>query len=197
MKMMHMKTKDSDTDINLIYGIVGISVFAILTIIIPFLKILGGFIQISADLGFGTTLKFNFNWDNILVRQSAFGITETTSGAYTDLTSDIEIIWNLISIWGIIWLITGFLGVVLVLIHPIKKLKNIESTNKSLSVIGLIATLIATVVEYGLFLLAFLLEDWETITSGVPPPKLNIIILGCFVIGWIALVIGYYYTTKE
>ncbi len=198
--MMKMEKKDSSTDTNLIYGIVGISVFAILTIIIPFLKILGGFIQISADLGFGSTLKFDFYWDVVSMKSSTWGFTQTTTAAYTDFTSeftDLEIIWNLIPLWGIIGLVIGLLGVVLVLIHPMKKLRNIESTNTSLSVIGLIAGLIATGVEYGLFILLFFLEDWETLLNETSPPELNIILLVCFVIGWIALVVGYNYTTKE
>jgi hypothetical protein len=48
-----------------------------------------------------------------------------------------------------------------------------------------------TIIQYSLFLILWLFEDW-----GDTRPDINIVLLGFFVIGWLALIIGYYFPTK-
>lgn len=94
-----------------------------------------------------------------------------------------EIIWRIVPLWGLIWLILGFIGAVLMVLPAFQKLQGQKPIK--VAKIGLIIGLVATVVEYGLFIVAWVLEEWETTT-----PNINIILLGCFIIGWIGLIIG-------
>ena len=181
----------ADNNVNNIIGIIGTAVFAVLAIIVPFLKILGGFMQKS--ITFIIDISYDWHWD--VFTTSTAGVSVDV--AYADLPggSDFEFIWGILPIWGLAWLGLGLIGAILVLVPPLMKLGNMEPPGAPLGLIGLLAGLIATVVEYGLFLILFLLEDWDA-TFGITP-DLNIILLGCFVIGWVGLIVGYYFPTRE
>ncbi|MFX0152831.1 MAG: hypothetical protein ACFFAJ_18765 [Candidatus Hodarchaeota archaeon] len=101
-----------------------------------------------------------------------------------------ELIWQIIPLWGLVWLVLGIVGAVLLLLPAFQKLQGQKPIR--VGKIGLAIGLIATVGEYGLFIIAWVLEDWETTT-----PNINIILLACFVIGWIGLIIGYIFAKKE
>ncbi|MHA2202464.1 MAG: hypothetical protein ACW991_02130 [Candidatus Hodarchaeales archaeon] len=47
-------------------------------------------------------------------------------------------------------------------------------------------------IEYGLFVVLWLFEDWRG-----EPAEINFIILGCFIIGWVALITGGVFMNKE
>ena len=87
-------------------------------------------------------------------------------------------------------IILGILGTILVFIPSLQKSlnKNPIKTWK----IGLILGLIGTIIEYGLFIVIWLLEDWR-----VEPANINFVLFGCFVIGWLALIIGTFFVNKE
>jgi hypothetical protein len=58
---------------------------------------------------------------------------------------------------------------------------------------GFILGLVATVVEFGLFILARIFSN----IHNIPYLNINFLLLGCFVIGWIGLLVEYVFSTKE
>lgn len=191
---------EPDSKRNDIKGIIGVGIFFFLTIIIPFLKIGGGFLWGAIDLseipsiemllsydlywdkmtGSFLTVPFETHWDTFL------------NPLYTSLElEELMFVWLLIPFWGPFWLMLGTLGAVLVLIPPLMKIGKKEPIKIPLGLIGLLIGLIATMVEYGLFILLFILEDWMLLS-----PHINLFILGCFIFGWISLVNGYRYPRK-
>ncbi|MFX1424692.1 MAG: hypothetical protein ACFFB2_20415 [Promethearchaeota archaeon] len=187
-----MSSKSEDQK-NAVISIVGTVLFAVLTILLPLLKVLGGFLTYSESteiLSQTVKTSVDYYWDK--VTGSILGISlDYTYNQYVDQGElSAEIIWQIIPLWGLIWLILGIIGVVLVILPAFQKLLDQEPIR--VGKIGLGAGLIATVGEYGLFIIAWVLEDWETTT-----PNINIILLACFVIGWIGLIIGYIFAMKE
>jgi len=165
--------------------------FAFLTVIVSFLKVLGGFLSWSGteELLTGT---IDFYWDEMTVTVFPISIGIGYDDCLNIGTeSNLEIIWRILPLWGLVFLGLGLIGAVLVAIPPLMKLGNSQPIETPLAKIGLVTGLIATVVEFSLFLILWLFEDW-----GEPAPNINIILLGCFIIGWIALIIGYYFPTK-
>ena len=192
---IHKKSSlSSENNTNAVIGIIGAGVFFFLTVIVSFLKVLGGFLSwnVTEGLFIGT---FDFYWDKMTVTvlfiSVGIGYDDFESLESLGIESNLEIIWTILPLWGLVFLGLGFLGAVLVVIPPLMKLGNAQPIEAPLGLIGLIAGLVATGVEYGLFLLLWLLEDW-----GEQAPNINIILLGSFIIGWIALIIGYYFSTK-
>lgn len=174
---------DPDDNKNYFIGLLGAGVFFFFTVLVPFLKIAGGFLW--------RPRKYYY-WDVIKARRSSSSYVETVAGAKFDF----EIIWQIIPVWGPIWLIFGLLGAVLVSIPPLMKLRKMKPIKTPVGLIGLIIGLAGTIVEYGLFFLLWFLE-WFLDDWGKKAPYFNLIILGCFIIGWVALVIGYRYPMKS
>jgi hypothetical protein len=188
-----MATKSDDMT-NGIVGLVGSLVFAVLTILVPLVKVFGGFLTYSETVEFfeqEITTKIDYYWD--VVEGTLGGLSiEFNYPDYVD-QSDLsaEFIWQIIPLWGLLWIILGLLGTVLVAIPAVQKLSGQEPSK--IWNFGVIIGLIGTMVEYGIFIAAWLLEDW----AGETQPEINLILLGCFVIGWIAIIIGAMFIRKE
>ena len=188
---------EPDSNRNDITGIIGVGVFFFLTILVPFLKIGGGFLW--GDIGVDEfSLSIDLFWDKmngifmtIPFETNYYGFSNPI---YTSLGVEVNIlsIWLLIPLWSSIWLGLGILGTVLVLIPPLMKIGKHKPIKIPLGLIGLIFGLVATVVEYGLFFLLWIIEDWGELS-----PHINIFVLSCFIIGWISLVNGYRYPRKK
>jgi hypothetical protein len=197
----------SESKANGIIAIVGAAVFAILTLVVPFLKLKGfGFItdseagvtsdffwdKLSTDLGSG--VRFETSFETLLNYWELRGTP-----------SEIEILWTITSLWGFVFLGLGIIGSLLVVIQGILKFK--DSEGSTLGLLGFIAGFVATAVEYVLFIVTTLLE--ENLKSGLENlniilvmsleggfENLNLILVIFFIIGWIALFIGYFFTRK-
>lgn len=119
--------------------------------------------------------------------------------------SEIEILWTITSLWGFVFLGVGIIGSLLVVIQGILKFKDLEGS--TLGFLGFIAGFVATAVEYVLFTAITFLE--ENLKNGIENrnsilvmsmeggiANLNLILVIFFIIGWIALFIGYFFTRK-
>ena len=106
------------------------------------------------------------------------------------IDSQLEIIWDIIPIWGQIFMDFGILGAVLTSLPHIKVQSKTKQGNTLCTFLGLVTGLIATGVEYGLFLKVWLFEDWGE------QPDLNYILVACFILGWMGLIVGYSHSRK-
>jgi ABC-type branched-subunit amino acid transport system ATPase component len=188
---------DPDNNRNSINGMIGVVIFFLLTILVPFLQIGGGFLWGPigvADISLSIDLYWNEMTGIIMGLPFDDHYRAFTNPIYASIGVEegIHLIWLIIPLWSSIWLGLGILGAVLVLIPPLMKIGKKEPIKIPLGLIGLIIGLIATMVQYGLFFLLWLVEDWGDIS-----PHLNIFILGCFIFGWISLVNGYRYPRKK
>ncbi|MHA1228848.1 MAG: hypothetical protein ACTSPV_19155 [Candidatus Hodarchaeales archaeon] len=178
---------------NAIISIVGTVIFSVLTILVPLLKVLGGFLiysETSELFGQQITTKVDYFWDQITGSVMGLSLNLTYDQLVQQGDSAVELIWQIIPIWGLIWIVLGVIGAILVGITAFQKLQGQKQIG--VAKIGLVIGLVATLGEYGLFFLALALEKWDSTT-----PNINIILLGCFVIGWVGLILGYVYATKN
>ncbi len=169
-------------------ALLGVGVFVFLTILIPFFKLGGGFLTYSSyDELSGSTGTIDFFWDEMSVSVSFIevGFSYSDFSSTFGFASNVQFVWDLLPIWGFLFLILGILGAVLVAITPLQQLGGSQPSESSYGRNGLIVALIGTGVEYSLFLILWAFEDWGT------RPDLNLIILGCFILGWIALSWGH------
>jgi len=187
---------EPDSNRNNIKGIIGVGLFFFLTILIPFLKIGGGFLW--GDIGVDDfSLSIDLFWDRMtgIINNVPFNTDyrgyDNPIFASIGVEEGILFIWLIIPLWNSIWLTLGILGTVLLLIPPLMNIRKKEPIKFPLGLIGLIIGLVATGVQYCLFLLLWVLEDW-----GEFSPHINLFILGCFIFGWILLVNGYRYPRK-
>lgn len=169
-------------------GIIGSLIFVVSTVLMPLGRIFGGFLTYSktTQTSEGTiTNSINYYWDIIKVSHPEVSVPDLNYLDYidqVDLTA--EIIWRLIPLWGLLWIILGIIGAVLVVIPAVQKILGQEPSK--IWKIGVIVGLIGTMIEYGLFIAAIFLEDWEEGAT----LSINIFLLGFFLVGWIAIIIG-------
>ncbi|MFX0173271.1 MAG: hypothetical protein ACFE9L_15350 [Candidatus Hodarchaeota archaeon] len=178
---------------NSIIGLIGVVVFGVFAIIVPLLKLTGfGFLYLNDARGIA-----DFFWDTL--ESSSYGISNPTT-KYADLIdlwirhespSNIEIVWILISLWGLIFIGFGLFGTLLVAIPPLQRLGGMEPLK--IGRFGLIFGLVASIVEVLLFTIAGLFE--RNIEGGIENLGWIAIILSF--IGWIGLIIGYMYGSRD
>ncbi|MHA2174730.1 MAG: zinc ribbon domain-containing protein [Candidatus Hodarchaeales archaeon] len=175
---------------NALISLIGSGIFAILTVIIPVMKVGGGFLtysELDPALGYSNTI--DFFWDEITVGTMIFFKVGISYSDMTTLSSDLnyEFIWKLIPIWGIIYVTFGIFGAILIAYPGLQVLRGTSRSDKPISLFGLLAGLVGTGVEYLLFVFLWQGENW-----GSEKPEINGIILLCFIIGWITLFWGYF-----
>ena len=183
----------ADNNTNSIIGLIGAVVYAICAIIVPFLKLEGFGFLTKTEAG----VTADFFWDEY--SSGGIGIAYDTMvdvwklGAALGGEEPFEIIWTIIPLWGLVFLGLGLLGAVLVAIPPLMKLGNMDPIEAPLGLIGLIAGLVATGVEEILFIIAGLMEP--NLEGGLE--NLGFLVLIFLIVGWAALIIGYYFPTRE
>lgn len=188
----------AENNTNSLIGLIGAVVFAICAIIVPFLKLAGfGFITeteggVTSDMFWdeiatsGGIIDFNLPYDEYLD-----GLKLAADMGFGD--EPFEIIWQIIPLWGLVFLGLGLLGAVLVAIPPLMNLGNMDPIEAPLAKIGLVAGLVATVVEEVLFIIAGLMEP--NLEGGLE--NLGLLALVFLIVGWAALILGYYFQAKE
>jgi hypothetical protein len=174
---------------NAIISMVGTAIFAVLTILFPLFRILGGFLTYSLRSELLGNIERYFYWDQIIWLDLRVSTVYYNYNQFGNLHN--ELIWQIIHLWGPIWIILGLIGAGLVVLPSFQKLRGQKPVE--VAKFGLIIGLFATVVEFGLFILALIFSNIHVI----PYLNINFLLLGCFVIGWIGLIVGYVFTTKE
>ncbi|MHA1940514.1 MAG: hypothetical protein ACW97P_02170, partial [Candidatus Hodarchaeales archaeon] len=169
----------ADDSTDGIIGIIGAAVFAVLAVVVPFLKLEGfGFITKSEG-----GLTSDFFWDEVSAGPLAMGYDLyldllKLAGGFTG-QQPTEIVWTIIPLWGFAFLGLGFLGAILVLVPALQKMMGSEPMG--VAFYGFLAGLVGTLVEFALFLVAGLL-DGDLMGGGIE--DVNFILLGMFVVGW-------------
>ena len=179
---------------NAIICIVGTVIFAILTILFPLLKVFGGFLTFSDNI-LGSTILMDFYWDQISVLNYRRKIINYTYLEYSQYESSPELIWRIIHLWGPIFIILGIIGAGLVVLPAFQKLQGHKTAD--VAKVGLIIGLVATGVEFGLFLILWIFSTNTGMLNNATNLTINFFLLGCFVIGWIALIVGSVFAPKN
>jgi hypothetical protein len=193
---MELSSKNNEHTVGLICA----TGFLVLTLGIPFTGMLGGFYSQSVSMDFmGTPITQNneYMWDGI--EETAvfiFSMTVTVSYDTMEEGSQAGVLWNLLGLWGMIYLLSTLIGGGLVVFYAFSKMNG--STPKSyLNFGGVLLGLIGTIGEWTLMSLTLAVEDWEAMAAAmgalggtVTSPSINLIMLASFIVGWILLIYG-------
>jgi len=183
-----------------IVAVICVIVFLALTLVIPFLGIVGGLYSQTVTLDYlGSTItqQNEYMWDGI-EESVDFIISITVTVSYDDMATGSQAgsLWNISGLWGPIYIILTLLGGGAVLIYAFLKM-NGDNPNQLLNIGGLLLGLIGTVGEWVILTITIMSEDWELLADAmgaiggtVTTPKINILLLGIFIIGWISLIYG-------
>jgi len=197
-----MSSKSNDYVTAVICAIV----FLALTLVIPFLGIVGGFYSQTVTLDYlGSTItqQNEYMWDGI-EETVDFIISMTITVSYDDMATGSQAgsLWNISGLWGTIYIILTLLGGGAVLIYAFLKM-NGDNPNQLLNTGGLLLGLIGTVGEWVILTITIMSEDWELLAAAmgaiggtVTTPQINILSLSLFIIGWISLIYGSISATK-
>ncbi len=193
---MEMSSKSNDHTIAIICAIV----FLVLTLVIPFAGLVGGFYNQEVTLeSLGTTItqKNEYMWDGI-EETVVFIFSMTLTVSYNSMAegSQAGILWNITQLWGLIYLLLTLLGGGAVAFYAFMKM-NGDNPNPLLNTGGVILGLIGTVGEWAIITVTIISEDWEALAEvmggiggTVTIPQINILLLALFFIGWILLIYG-------
>lgn len=193
---MELSSKNNDHMIGLMCAIG----FLIITLGIPFTGILGGFYEqtVTIDyLGSSITQHNEYMWNGIdETVVYIFSITINVGYDSMEEGSQAGILWNILGLWGIVYLLLTVTGGGLVAFYAFAKM-NGDTPSHYLNIGGAILGLIGTVGEWTLMSLTLAIEDWEAMADDmgavggtVTLPELNILLLALFIIGWILLIYG-------
>ncbi len=179
---------------RLIVAIVGGATYFLFNILFPYLKFMFPFLEVSED--FAGDGKWTAKWYASLLEFtfSNSGIS-TYSINFTGLEgSEVEFLWTLLDFWQWFFLLGGIIALILVIISEVIVTSGSElpSQRISLSSLGFIVGLVASGVEWLLYILIWLMEDWgDKLISGLQTqPDLGFILLLLNTIGVIALYIA-------
>ena len=190
-----MSTQSNDHVIGIIFA----GIFLLLTLFVPFIGIVGGFYNMDLPYesgGIDINAEADCLWDGIEVTVH-FIITASATLDYDDLAegSQAGALWNLLGLWGFVYLLFTLLGGGAVAIYAFLKMGG-GTVNPLLNTGGVALGLIGTVGEWVIMSLAIMSEDWSTtdtgmgIPAGSYTPQINIILLALFIVGWVCLIYG-------
>ncbi|MHA2032065.1 MAG: hypothetical protein ACW99Q_22060 [Candidatus Kariarchaeaceae archaeon] len=191
-----MSSKRNDHTIGIICAIA----FLVLTLGIPFTGLAGGFYsqEVSIEsLGITINQKNEYMWDGIEeTLEFIFSMTITVSYDTMAADSQAGALWNLLGLWGMIYLLMTIAGGGIVAFYAFSKM-NGSNPNPLLNMGGVILGLIGTVGEWVIITITLNAEDWEAMADvmgalggTVTTPQINLLLLALFVIGWILLIFG-------
>ncbi len=159
--------------------IIGSLVFFVLNVLLPFMRILFGFLESSTESSttsyYPTGMKLSGDERDTYYYDIDFYIK---AGA-----SNVEFIWTLLDLWQWIFIFGGIAALILVISPEVvsKTRGKLPELPPSLGLIGFIIGIIASGVEWLLFILVWMLEDW------VNQPDLGIGLMILNIIGFVAL----------
>ncbi len=177
---------------RLIVALVGGLIFFLVNILAPYIGFMFGFLEgtiIDDMYGVKWDVKWHSSELEMIYESTPFD--SSISYSFTALeNSEVEFLWTLLDLWQWIFLVGGIVALVLVIISEIITITGGKQPDLrvSLNSLGFIIGLIASGVEWLLFLLIWVLEDWDTLISGMSnQPDLGFILLILNVVGVIAL----------
>ncbi len=149
---------------KLIIPIIGGLLFFLLNCLFPWAQLLFPYLEYSDDKG---TMK----WWASEVKES--GDSSTSSISYDSVESaHQDILWTVLHYWQWLLLLGGLVSVALVIIPPLMEIQEKE-TLVPLNHLGLIIGLVVSGIEWLLFILLRILEDWDI----KPTPNTNLLYL--------------------
>ncbi|MHA1975361.1 MAG: hypothetical protein ACW98F_02015 [Candidatus Hodarchaeales archaeon] len=174
-------------------------VYVILGIILPVLQYFGGFITYSNYLG-GSSVneRMDFYW-NIMDYS-----TQGSSGSQTLIEyafdSNIGLIWIILQIWGVIWLASQIVAATLLILPIIDKITIERSRKIELTKLGFKIGLVGTGIEYLLYFIVLIFQEWE-LDFGVyqlpETPQFNLFLVIGLGLAWLMYYLGYSSITDE
>ena len=176
----------SDSKSDGIIGLIGAVIFAVLAVVIPFIKLEGFGFLTKKEL----SITMDFFWDEV-----KRGPIKLSYDMYLDILElkgaiegqkPTEILWTIIPLWGFAFLGLGILAAILVIVPALQKMSGSEPIG--VAFYGFLAGFIGTFIEFTLFLVAGLI-DGDLMGGGLD--NVNFILLGMFVVSWVALFFGY------
>jgi hypothetical protein len=182
---------------NTLISIVGTFIFAVLTILFPLFRVFGGFLTYSDFNELFGSVERVFYWDQVISIGYRGQIYNNNYVEFSRFEPSTALIWQIIHLWGLIWILFGLIGAVLVMLPAFQVLQEQKPVN--VAKIGFVLGLVATGVEFGLFILAWVFSNSTRgfSLSNARNLYINFLLLDCFVIGWIGILVGYVFTTKE
>ncbi len=199
MEAGKLSSNELDGESNVAWMIFTTGVFVILGIILPILQYFGGFINFSRYQG-GSTVnqRVDFYW-NIMEYSSQSG-SGSKNLIEVALDSNVGLIWIFIQVWGLIWIVTQIVAAALLILPIIDKV-NIEKSRKiELTKIGLKIGLVGTGIEYLLYIIVLIFENWELdfgAYSLAETPSINLFLVVGFALAWFMYYLGYSSITDE
>jgi parallel beta-helix repeat protein len=190
-------TNDTINLKNALISIIGAVIFTVFTVLLPFFKVLGGFLTYSYGTGIFGLREQVFYWDQVASISTRVRGIFNYSYNYLEFSKDqptTALIWQIIYFWGPIWVILGLIGAVLMVLPVFQK--KLKQKPVNVAKIGLILGLVATGVEFGLFFLAWVFSN-NTRRYALDNARnlhINFFLLDCFVIGWLGLIVGYMFS---
>ncbi len=164
---------ENPSPMRLIVAAIGGTVFFLLNCLFPYLNMLFSYLEGDithywpTEVSNGVSINYS-DWIDLI---------ELSRGE-----SKAKIFWQLIDIWQWILLLGGLAALVLVILPPLFVMRGTElETPVDLGLLGFIIGLIASGIEWLLFILAWQLEDWVT------SPDLGFILLILNFVGFVVL----------
>ena len=193
----------SNENTNQLIGLICAICFIVLTLVIPFTGVLGGFFQQTVSLtSLGTTIeqKNEYMWDGI--EETALFFTIKVKYNSMESESQAGALWGLCQVWGIVYLLLTAIGGGLVAFYALGKMSGSEPRSL-IGVLGVLSGLVGTIGEWAILLITISVEDWaameealDILDGTITVPQINIIMLALFFVGWILLIFGYVAASK-
>lgn len=195
----------SNENKNQLIGLICAICFIVLTLVIPFTGVLGGFFQQKISMNYlGTTIDQNneYLWDGI--EESALFLTLKVGYDSLEAGSQAGALWGFCQIWGMVYLLLTALGGGIVAFYAFSRMSGSELSS-SLGVLGVLSGLIGTMGEWVILFITIGSEDWAAMEDAfgligfeatVTIPNMNLLLFSLFIVGWILLIFGYIAASK-
>ncbi|MFX0116233.1 MAG: hypothetical protein ACFFB3_16915 [Candidatus Hodarchaeota archaeon] len=168
---------------ELFVALIGLSIFFLLNIVIPFFRLFFGYLQDSVA-------GFNYQWYASGVSYSTPYEGRTITTSYRK-TSDwglfkLGLIWNILYLWQLVLLLGGFFAFLFIVIPPLLKMQEKEVRFRNMGLLGFIVGIIASGGEWILFSAVLIFEDWFPLR-----PHFNGLFFVLNMIGFLALYLAF------
>lgn len=165
---------------DVMISIFGAIAFFVLTVGLQLISIFGGFLKAVTPEG-----TLNFMWNGFeatsggITANISYSLWDSLYGSYLQSS-----VWSLLPISGPLWIIGSLIGTLLLVFSAVSIYSTGKLENK-LPLVGFLVCIISAIIEYGLFILIIITEDWAQ------TPQINILYFLCYIIGLGCLVLSF------